>query len=328
MTYKREELTLKDDSLEEQIRTRDIFENLKDRVTKGEKLSEHEKDFFCQGVKLSHFDDGKIEDYDCCSNYKFKITYLAYVHDLLGFSSYQKVKDTSLYHPDRKEIDKDINYLQKVASDWQKVINTSNHNDELLQQVSKETRVDLEAIEKSKGRLLFSRDKLKYILDKRATLLQSKYIYCMALQIFEMFDKKEFILNLNGEEIEITEFSIIHILNRHFAKITKPNSAKSFHIEDFDPKYLNKQLKFIFDEIDNSGFLQGKMINKIAFRYEGVDYLIWVNKRKKQVKGKGNIEFNRLETFYPVVELKDINDLNSNYELKGIKENLSIYVKK
>lgn len=328
MTYKIEELYLFNDSLEEQERTRIIFENLKYKAIKGEELSEHEKDFFCQGVKLSKLDDGKIEDYTCCNNFKFKITYLSYFQDLTGLGQYEKVKGTSLYHPDRKEIDRDIEYLKKESISWNSIISTTNHENELLQQISKETRNDLKIIEKSKGRLLFRRDKVKYILSKRATLLQSKYIYCMALQIFEMFDRKEFFIKLNGFDIEINEYSIIHILNRHYSEITKPNSSKSFHIEDFEPKYLNKQIGAIFQEIENSGFYKDSAINRISFRYKNIDYNIWVNERTKQVKGQGNVSFLRLETFYPIVDQKELSDLIDKFDLKQINNDLSVYIMK
>jgi len=328
VAYKIEELNLLNNSFEEQERTRNIFENLKDKAIKGEELSEHEKDFFCQGVKLSKFNDGKIEDYSCCNNYKFKLTYLSYFQDLSGFGQYEKVKGTSIYNPDRKEIDRDIEYLKKESNHWNSIISITNHDNELLQQISKETRNDLKIIEKSKGRLLFRRDKERYTLSKRATLLQSKYIYCMALQIFEMFDRKEFVIKLNGFDIEINEYSIIHILNRHYSEITKPNSSKSFHIEDFEPKYLNKQIGAIFQEIENSGLYKDNPITKISFRYKNIDYTIWVNVRTKQVKGQGNVSYQRLETFYPVVDQKELSELIDNYDLKKVNNDLSIYIKK
>jgi hypothetical protein len=328
MIYKIEELDLLNDSLEEQERTRIIFEDLKNKAMKGEELSEHEKDFFCQGVKLSKLNDGKIEDYSCCNNYKFKMTYLSYFQDLTGFGQYEKVKGTSIYNPDRKEIDRDIEYLKKESNHWNSIISKTNHDNELLQQISKETRNDLKIIEKSKGRLLFRRDKEKYELNKRTTLLHSKYIYCMAQQIFEMFNRKEFVIKLNGFDIEINEYSIIHILNRHYSEITKPNSSKSFHIEDFKPKYLNKQIGAIFQEIENSGLYKDSSINKISFWYNNIDYSIWVNKRTKQVKGQGNVSFLRLETFYPVDDQKELSDLIEKFYLKKINNDLSVYIMK
>lgn len=247
---------------------------------------------------------------------------------MVGTGVYEKIKGTSLYNPDHKEITKDIEYLKQVESDWLSTIRIANHSDELLKQISKETREELKNLEKSKGLLLFNRDKLNYIQNKRAIILQSKYIYCTALEIFEMFDRKDFLLSLNGKVIEINEFSIIHILSRHFAQTTKPLNKKSFHIEDIEPRYLNKQLKNIFDDIDSSNLLNGKPLNKIAFQYKNIDYMIWINERTKQILGQGNTKFNRLETFYPVVDKVDIEDLKENYTLEIINEELKVYVRK
>jgi len=326
MPYNIDELDLKDNSPREQERTRIIFEDLKEKALNREELTEHEKDFFCKGIRLSNRNDGKIEDYECCSNFRFKITYLAYFQDLSGEGSYHKFKGTSLYRPSKKEIDNDINYLKKAASNWKDVIEKTNHSDELLKQISKETRDELKNLNDQTDTLLFKKQKQKYKLDKRAILLQSKYIYCMALQIFEMFDSDDFVLSLNGESIEITEYSIIHILNRHYSKITKPFSDKSFHIEDFEPKLLNKQLKEIFNIIDESEVYNDEPINKIAFRYKKVDYLIYVNQRTKQISGRGNVIYNRLETFFPVEKQEEKNDLSQNYILERINEDLSVYL--
>jgi len=326
-TYKIDELKFKNDSFDEQIRTRTIFESLKEKAIKLEPLCEFEKDFFCQCLSVSRLNDGSLEDFKCCENYKFKIAYLAYFHDLSGFGNYEKVKGHQYYTPNRREIDRDIEYLSSVADEWLNTINIANHKEELLQQISAETREDIKEFSKSKGFLLFRKDKLNYKINFRKTLLQSKFIYCLALKIFEMFDKKEFILTLNGQEIEMNEYSIIHILNRHYAQITKPNSRKSFHNEDFIPQYLNKQLGEIFSLIDSSGLYKDP-IHKISFKYKNVNYLIYVQKRFKQVKGnKGNIEYNRLETFYPIIESKENSDLITNFECHKINDDLSIYSK-
>ncbi len=329
MAYDIENLDLKNDSEKEQTRTRAIFEDLKEKAVNNEQLTEHEKDFFCLGVKLSEFDDGNTDDYECCKNFKFKHTYLSYFHDLTGFGTYQKVKGTELYNPQKNEIENDLKFLRSEATNWNKTISKTNHSEELLQQISKETRTELKKIEKPKGGLLFRKDKEKYILDKKVTLLQSRYIYCTALQIFEMFDNQEFIIQLNRNDIEINEYSIIHILNRHYSEITKSNPMKSFHNnKDFEPKYLNKQLGDIFKTIDESGVFRGHSINKIAFKYKNVDYQIWINERDKQVKGKGNVKFNRLETFYPITDKAELLKLNADSDLTQINDDLGVYIVK
>ena len=145
--------------------------------------------------------------------------------------------------------------MKNVASYWLKILEITNHSNELLKQISKETRNDIKEFEKKKKWLLFKKRKEKFQIDKISLLLQSKYIYCLSLIIFEKIDEKEFILKLNRKEIEINEYSITHILNSHFEQIVKSQSKKSFHSKDFEPECLSKKLKLIFDEIDNSRFL-------------------------------------------------------------------------
>jgi hypothetical protein len=328
MHYKIDELDFKNGSEAEQIRNRKIFEDLKEKTLKGIELSEHEKDFFCLGVKLSKKEDGKVEDYSCCGNYKFKQTYLSYFQDLTGNGIHEKVRNAKIYNPGKYEIRKDLAFLDRISIQWLSVVSKTNHSNSLLQEVSKETRSDLKEIENSKGKLFFRKQKEEYLLRKKAVLLQSKYIYCMALQIFELFDNHEFIFNLNSNEIEINEYSIIHILSRHFAKITKSNPDKSFHNEDFEPRYLSKQIGEIFNKIDESKLYQGQSIHKVFFKYKGTIYQVWINKRVKQIKNTGNVPYYRFETFYPLTDLKELEKLESNFEIKKIEDDLYVYIKK
>ncbi len=328
MSFSISELVLENSSDEEQIRTRKIFEALKIKAKNNEFLTEHEKDFFCHGVKLSLLSDGNINDYDCCKNFKFKYFYLIYFKDLLGSGIYEKTKGMYLYKVGKNEVERDIKYLANEEREWLKTIRKENHSNELLKQISKETRDEIKNLKKSEGLLIFNRDKRRFKLQIRSLILQSKYIYLTVLEIFEMFDSDDFVLGLNGQNIEITEYSIIHILNRHFAQITKPTSSKSFHTTDFKPKYLNSQLKEIVSTIDSSGLLTSMPINKVAFRFKEMDYFMWVNKRFKSIKGKGNVEYNRVETFYPIIEKTEKVQLNLEYDCRKINNELSVYVKK
>ena len=100
------------------------------------------------------------------------------------------------------------------------------------------------------------------------------------------------------------------------------------HNEDFQPDYLNIKLKQIFKDIDKTGFFTNKPINKIGFVFKNVKYLIWANERIKQIKGMGNIQYNRIETFYPVQEQLDLDLLNNEFELKIVNSDLSVYIPK
>ena len=144
----------------------------------------------------------------------------------------------------------------------------------------------------------------------------------------EKLSPLDLILEINSIKVEFNEYSLVHILNRHFAQIVKTHPTnKSFHNEDFKPRILSVQIKQIFSEIDASKLLVGKPIDKIGFQQNGIDYLIYTSEREKSAKGKkDNILYRRLDTFFPVDDPKECNNLISTCELKSINQSLSIYV--
>jgi len=328
-TFEISELALHDNSNEDQMRTRKIFELLKQKAISNEFLSEHEKDFFCTGVKLSLLNDGKLEDYQCCDNPKFKFLYLVYFHDLTGGSSFYKPKGTTVIKVDSAEAQLDLEYLYGKAEEWETTILKGNHSDQLLQQISAETRAELKNLDNQPEFTndQFAKGAFRYIFKRRALLLQSKYIYCIASEIFESLSSTDLVLEINEQVIEFNEYSLIHILNRHYSEMTKQYSTnKTFHNEDFKPRILSIQLKGILKDIDNSKVLQMKPIDKIAFKINGVDYLLWTSEETKSIKGKGNIKFRRLNTFYPVTDSNELEKLNTDYALTKISNTISVYV--
>ena len=323
------QLTLLDNSDEEQVRTRKIFEILKQRAIRGEFFSEHEKEFFCTGVRLSLLNDGKIEDYSCCDNPKFKFLYLVYFHDLTGGTAYFKPKQTQLYKVDSSEAQHDLEYLYCKADEWETIIQKNNHSEQLLQQISTETRTELKNLDNQPEIVndQFAKGSFRYLFKKRAILLQSKYIYCIALEIFEALNHSDLILEINAQVIEFNEYSLIHILNRHYSEMTKQYSSnKSFHNEDFIPRILSVQIRDILRDIDNSKVLASKSINKIAFQFHNVDYLLWTSEEIKSVKGKGNLKYRRLNTFYPVSDKNELEKLKTECILTNISNTISVYV--
>jgi hypothetical protein len=330
MAFEADELRIKDNTNAEQIRTRQIFEVLKEKAIKQEKLTEQEKDFFCLGVKISSRNDGRWEDYTCCDNYKFKSLYLTYFRDLTGGSSFSKVIGMTIYKVEPNEAQQDLQYLYDKSDEWDLIVQKANHNSQLLQQISAETRNDLKNLSKLPefNNDPFIKGSFRYIFKKRAIILQSKYIYCIALEIFEKLKPVDLLLEINSIQIEFNEFSLIHILNRHFAEMTKQFSTnKSFHNEDFKPRILSVQLKEILYDIDISKLLSGKCIDKIGFQQNGIDYIIYTSEKEKSVKGnKGNITYRRLDTFFPVTDTIEYNNLISNCNLLSINQTLSVYV--
>ncbi|MFB3386569.1 hypothetical protein [Flavobacterium sp. LAR06] len=328
MTYQVSELRINPnvDFYSEQFRTRKIFEALKVKAIANDYLTEHEKEFFYGGVKYSLLDDGKIEDYECCDNPKFKFIYLTYARNINGFKKNKVTKPIRNfeYVVKKKEIKQDLYYLTKKAREWKKIVKTNIHQEALLQHSVKETREELKELRK----LPKYKNNIQgiytpsYIAKENAILLNSKWLYCVALEIFESLDPSDFISQINVIRIEFDEYSLIHIINRHFAKVLKQfDTKKSFHYDLFKPRILSTQIKEIITVIDNSTLLKDKAIDKIAFQIDGVDYIIYTSE-----KMRGNEIYRRLNTFFPVDNINDKNILIENYNLERLSERFSVYV--
>ena len=326
-SYLIEELTIRKGGEDELDRVITILADLLRRVKEKKKLTEHEKYFFCTaGIKLEMI-PGTLDDYDCCANFKFTDIYLSYWYDLYGNSSYTKIKKGVEYVPSKTEIKNDIVFLHLESRKWERIIKIENHSNLLLQEVSKEARKELKALSKDIGKIYFRRQIIEFNLFKLKILLQSKNIYCRSLLVLEKFKEQGCELSLNGNKVEIDEYSVVHILNRHFAEMTKHNPSKSFHNENFEPDYLNIQLSDIFQEIDNSHLLIGQEISDLTFKYNNVIYRIWVKSKTRQAKGGERFDYYRLETFYPLEEKQDLDLLLRDYSLEYITKNIEIYIK-
>src|SRR5450432_1181099 len=275
------ELQFRNGSDAEQIRTRKIFEKLQLKAKANKKLTEHEKDFFCQALMFSLRNDGSLDDFNCCDNRKFKFLYLTHYHDLSGTSPVYKPNNAQqkVTQISEEEKQNDLEYLYAKSAEWKVIITKLNHKELLLQEAAKEARNDLnnnhDSLQGNSSTIISNSNFTNEEIEMEI-LLKSKYIYCIALKLFEKLSKDDLLLKINGQNIEINEFSIIHILNRHFAsKNIYYDTKKSFHIEDFEPELLHNQLREIFEKIDHSETYKNFSLDKIAFQFKGVDYQIW-----------------------------------------------------
>jgi hypothetical protein len=102
----------------------------------------------------------------------------------------------------------------------------------------------------------------------------------MAKEIVEETDPADCTFNLCGEIIEFAPFSLYHILNRHFAEITKQyTSGKDYHSEEIKPRILAKQIKKILAVIDTSGFVQQQHKTELNLQYINRDLSVFVPKQ-------------------------------------------------
>ena len=328
--YTPDELVFNSDTIEEEKRVHRMLDDLFRLAENGNLLSEHEKEFLCRSIKTSENVPVKIEDCDYCQNFYFKYLFLTYWHDLSGSSEYNKLKYGKYVSVSKSEKKDDLKELKRIANDWLKTISINNHSEELLQKISKESRDNLKK--------LFKGTKTDYLspiieisknsLPKFTSLLHTKYIYCMALLILEKYSPNDLSFNLNEHRIEINEYSVIHILTRHFAKSMQPSSKKSFHNENFRPSLLIDRIKNIFNTIDESNLLKGHTINNIAFTFKNEVYMVHIKVKTKQIKNIGNVKYNRLETFYSLTDPNKLKKLYKKHILHMIDENLGVFIEK
>lgn len=332
MTFKIDELTLKDSSDAEQSRTRKIFIALKNKAANSERLTEHEKEFLYQGLCLSQLDDGSPDQFQQCDNPKFKWLFLIYYDDLTGGSEYFKPsigkgKDPSgkIVQVSISESQSDLEYLIKKAEEFDLTVQ-KNQSDQLLQEIVIEARrsiKDLNNLPEFKNDPFFS-EKSHYKYKRWKLLLRAKWIYHIAQEIYETQDKP-FLFSINSEIIEINEYSLVHVVYRHFAQLLiEYPTNKSFHIGRFNPRILGKQLEQIFRNISASYTVLN--YDEIYFKLGDEIYALWTSKKQKFAKGKVE-EYRRLQTLYPVIDSSDLDKIQSNYTPINITTSLSIFEK-
>ena len=328
--YLQEELDIKNGSESEQIRTRKIFDDLKEKALNGKFLLEREKEFLCMGLNLTiHESDGRPENFDFCNDYIFRELYLTYFHNNLA-GPFHKAKKGKIVEVSEREQIKDFKRLQSISNQWYKQIEITNHKDQVLQELAIETRKDLKELDKKYPRLIrrFRAKQDKYRLQKDKIILQSKFLYHMIKSMKQDYDQSEFEIPFSGQVVELTDYSLVHITNRHYAEPIKDKPEKSFHYQNFYPKELHIDLRNILTEIDKLRLIDLNLTDNVVFEFDGVVYQLWIQKRTKQVKGKGNVVFNRIQSFYPIYDQEKLSEINTNYDKTKINDKLELYLKK
>ncbi|PZR27284.1 MAG: hypothetical protein DI538_25785 [Azospira oryzae] len=325
--YTREQLEHGGDTQVEHDRLRAIFDDLVDRGRKGIVLSMIEKDFVYHGIT---FFNENPNNFPFVDDARFKHLYLTYGYDITGGSIYLKVRRTERIQVPLLEKENDLNYLTDEADKWEKLVALNNHKDQLLQLISAEFRNERKELDISLN--ISGQPQLAgsnyYQYKVWGTYLRARIVYIYTKQIFEETSPADCIYSLCGETIEFTQYSMAHIINRHFAEVTKQfNSGKDYHLEDIIPWIMPSQLKSIISEIDKSGLLKRQVQTELNFRYKGQIYQVWATLQYKQVKGqKGNIQYKRIDSFYPVSDPTILAKLTATYKETVLNDDISLFV--
>lgn len=307
-----------------------VFDSIHHKITRKQPLSQMEREFFCKNLfDLNIFGrapfDWKSFEFCESSNEIFKSLYLQYWHDHNGVKEHRNAVG-NIIAPTEKIFH--VEYLKKVADNWKRLISDKRHPDQIFLKIAKETTDEIKKFNKKPifrpyGYLV---QNFYYKGQLRKLLLRSKYIFLITTEIFEEYGSPV-ILSLNGFQIELDEVSLNHILNRHYAFAEKQiEENKSFHTKLIPPRKLIELLKKIFEKIEKSNLYNGEPVNRINFVYNDQPFGIWINKRNKQVAGRGNVEFFRLKTFFPIGWEKELNQIKSETDLITIDDELSVFI--
>jgi hypothetical protein len=324
-----------------------IIKSIALAISQNEYVSEHEKNIFCSAVGNTIEIGKTISDFSICNNYKLKILYPTYAHHLYEGVQFFKINSDALRTAimarafdfknldikkyvspvTKEEVTKDLSYLYAQADLWEQTILITNHSDELLQIASKETRKQLKDLEAEIP--IHEKGTHQSKIRKRGVLLLQRYIYQMCLEVKEAMGVSSYSMRLNTVDIEFTLHSLYHIVSRHYAGgVRQFNTGKSFVTGHFVPRELHMDLGRLISDIDFSGVYAKDSIEKIAIDFKGRTYRIWIQDAIKQIPGKGNVTYKRVETFYPVTDIKELTDLSNNYVATKVNNDLKVYCKK
>lgn len=308
---------------------RKVFVDILTRAKKGDNLTFAEQESIYIGLNASAIDNENPKDLKSCDDYRFVYTFLTYAPDLNGASLLKDYKGRPISITQKQH---DIEELNKFADTWEAVISKHNHKDFALNIISKEAREEIKLLDNDPEFYTygFFRQCNLYDAKRKRIVLHSKFVYCKYQEIFQELAQGQNVFQLNGQDIEFTEFSYIHILFGHYAEIIKQTEKidKSYHNEDFHPNTLIRTLRDIIQTIDSSKVYIGQAIDKLSFNYKNTTYRVYINQRYKQVKSIGNVPYYRLETFYPIKDQGQSQDLIDNYNLVSLNDDLKLYIRK
>lgn len=311
-------------------RIENTIKDLKNRVVNGGILLEREKEFLYIFLKTTDYEDlDFINRNPIFQDFIFRELYLTYFHNNLQFPFYKLRKGLIIEKVGCQEFNKDMKKIIKFSNEWLRIIQVSNHTDQVLKEVATETRANLKELDKEYPSLkrIFSKNIKAYKLKKDKIILQSKYIYMAVKRIMEDNLAEDFQIEFLGEKLEFTAYTFVHILSRHYAEGVKQMKDKTYHYQFFLPEELHIDLKNILQQIDRVGCIEQLDTKNIVFEYKGIVYSLWIEEKTKQVKTIGNVKFNRIQTFYPIYDGEEKNKIEREFTKIKIDDFIYLYKK-
>ncbi len=298
---------------------------LETRYEQGEKLSGKEIEYMCQ----SEYYEGRLE-LEECDDYRFYRIYLEHlvVKHKFGMPAETATRTEKFLYQKKlaPEVTKSRNQeLDKFYTEWKaKMENVSPTSDRLLMEVRKETNEMLKKSRASSSDTDLSIEKME--AQEREIIFQSKATYVKVKNTLMHLGIDRVAFTFCGEEVQVDECSLIHILWRHFAAETKLyDDQKSLFTSVIRVETLIFKLKEILERIEKSEQLGDTIPADVFFRHYGKLYRVYFHQVTKSEEGREDYLVYRVNTFYPVDLEKDIND-SKELTAEKIDKWLKVYV--
>jgi hypothetical protein len=293
--------------------TQQVVQRLANSMYKGDKLSLAEQDFL--GIVFGSLVDenGQREDmhkYEGLKDDLFRHLYPRYVRNRDGLLD---VSDAyGAVPPERRK--KDAAFLESEYQSWRSIILNENPGSATLQHLVNETKKHLADIDEFAKQARYG-SRLKDATVKEI-ILHSKYLYYLVQEYYQELGAEEEMVTFTGGKIVVDSYSYVHTLFRHYSQHIKSYQlGKSYHFDtNFDhielPSHLIKVIESYFRNLPNA--ILG---DRIYFRVRGALYALWFRKLTRSLKGGVKEEYFRLQTFYPVIDHKDLSRIAALKEI-------------
>lgn len=295
-------------------------EEIQNKVNVGDKLTYQEIGFFCNALTFPSLRNHKFCDDEFFSRSHLEINI---PDDIKDDPSYAELLER--YGREVAPLtEDDKQYYQSLIDQWEDIIKKENHKDQLLLNYCIETRKEIKNLKREYKINEKLQDSTDFLNRKKKILEFSKYRYIITRGVFEIIIKNNnYRLRLNGVPIFYNYHSLSHILTWHYGLPMKKYITDKSHFALIFYENIHIELEKIFKKIDKSGFYSNDSIFLINFKINDILYRVCC----KEVEERGKKIF-RIETFFPIENIGEIQNLNVDYYENIVDREFSIYTRR